>query len=164
MGAERWIKGVVFSAELPLTSLPSILPLFISCFLLSFDPLTLPEDSSCCWRRERGKKGRRWWWKRLRMPGLSELPPSCCFPCFPIIQHFILILLYMFGQVFPCSDVKHTAVKAHHLPETQFCHLISFNLLFSNNLRLDDKNPLFSVLIFYFLFDLPGWFLCEMLP
>lgn len=78
LGAERWIKGVVFSAELPLTSLPSILPLFISCFLLSFDPLTLPEDSSCCWRRERGRKGRRWWWKRLRMPGLSELPPSCC--------------------------------------------------------------------------------------
>lgn len=77
------------------------------------------------------------------------------FPCFPIIQHFILILLFMFGQVFPCSDVKHTTVKAHHLPETQFCHLISFNLLFSNNLRLDDKK---SVLIFYFRSLYPGVF------
>lgn len=74
---------------------PFFLPSSISCSFLSFDPSPLPEDSSSCWRRERGRKGRRWW-KRLRTPGLSELPPSCChsFPLHPPNSAFYFTLYF----------------------------------------------------------------------
>lgn len=77
-GVEGW-KGWLLAQSFFWPFCPTfLLPLFISCFLLSLWPVTPPcEDSSSCWRRERGRKGRRWWWRRLRTSGLSELPPSC---------------------------------------------------------------------------------------
>lgn len=104
---------------------PFFLPSFTSCSLLSFDPSPLPEDSSSCWRRERGRKGRRWW-KRLRTPGLSELPPSCChsFPLLPPNSAFYFTLYLYFGQV----NLRLATIEAPFLSIFFLHYIIRFYL------------------------------------